>query len=212
VNQLQETIHHCLNTSELFLKWSEEYKNVFNEKLSLCRGGVKPEVLMISFYSNLYIQQTVLFLSSVLSNDPKEANIKRYRNYITNGYCIYFDAEKTMKDKNKTAEFRKTFDDNYNLFLADIEEDKKFLFGARDKIFAHKEVKNIGDIEILFTNPLSDLFVSKFKNIIEKSKKFVNENFLDKSTMYNNFFESNYREGVSAVLEHLNSQVDKSIL
>ncbi len=145
-----DQVQQILSSGEFFLKYSKKYWNLYEEN----KGKDQSMLIAIAMQSQMYFRESILNLTTLLSQNRKEANIE----------CLFTNKDRASVLHKKLDLLRKDFKDSR---LKDI----------RNKIIAHKQRSKIGDPLVLYLNRFADTWYVKAEDIYEKVHIYLYENF-----------------------------------
>lgn len=182
---IEDRILQLIYRAKTFLNWAEDIRVFYEqsqpqdvvEKQSYISDGL---VRYLVLHHNLYIFEVILDLNTLLKKTKRSKELS---------FEYYFSQ---IKNNDKIDKIR---DDYENSVLGEL----------RNKIIAHKDLKNAGD-------PFAHFFALLRFEIFDKAKKIVSnleQASIDifKEPISNNYFESYYGGGVKEVLEIIKSKI-----
>ena len=193
--ELEDKILQLIYRAEAFLKWAENIRIFYNKnkprKLVEKQKYINNDLVKyLILQHNLYFSEAVLNLNTLLKLTRGVLRSKE----LSFEYYFY-------KNSNK-SEFEKGVDKIREKYK------KSNLDKVRDKIIAHKDIKNIGDPITHFMNLISNKLFNSAKSILEDLEQISLGNFKD--PICNNYFESYFTKGQKIVLDMVKKKIKEN--
>jgi len=158
--KFEEKITELLNLAELYLDFALSYRKLFDEFYNGKTAVEQQKILSHPITSNIILHaNSYLFLSVGCLHTLLKSNDKTELSFIK-----YFN--KFGKTQVKIEQVRKLYKDS-------------LLDQVRDKIIAHKDLKNIGDPGVLAAILVHKNFFIAAEDIINRLDKTIQEDFYD---------------------------------
>lgn len=188
-HEIEYKICDLTQRAELFIEWAKEIR-LFYQK---CKKN-KIKTIDNHLLRYLVIQHNLYFFDAILT----------MHTLLQSNMIIKRNKELTLesllhRDKNKLENDIEILRDKYK---------KSKLDNVRDKIIAHKDIKNVGDPVTHFMNLISDHFFNNAVSILDDIKKFLNQNSF---CLYgNNFYLILFSQGNKAVAEIIKNKIEEN--
>lgn len=191
-SQVEDRISQLIDSAEMFLGWSKDLYDMYEAKLKKCKTAKEK----MDFFSNkaarylalhnvIYFYEVALILNTLLKtrrNDPELS----FFNYFSERELTEFEAEIDV--------IRKRYYDSK-------------IGAIRNKLIAHKDIKNVGDPLTHFMNPINTIFIDEASEIVTQLKQVAAKYFKD--SYGNNMQADFYKESHRFVLGVLKEEIEK---
>lgn len=188
--EYEEKILQLIKTAEMFLHWSKELYELYDEKYKKCTNWQqkqdfieKRSVKYLVLHNVLYFFETALILNTLLKRGRKDSELSFENNFAS--------------DPNT---FEKQIEEIRQLYI------KSKIGTVRNKIIAHKDNKNIGDPIFHFMKRINKNFIDDADKIIKNLSEIALKNFSD-LIVYNvmeNYFVDSHKFIIEAIIREIN--------
>lgn len=168
---MQDRISQLIYRAEVFLDYSEKLVDLYEKCKKNKIDMNDPAIVSLKLHHILYLNEVVLILASIFEskrNKPQEVSFS--------SYCDLLTKYKISSEINNLCNFYW----------------KSIIPKIRNRIIAHKQMDSIGDPCAGFINCYSSKVTKATRDLFNKTKKYVNENF---DVAANNYLEDFYGPG-----------------
>lgn len=192
---LENRINGLLLRSEAFFNWCESYRDLYYkyhlESKSLLYGMLITAdfVKLLPLFSNLYFNDCLLCLDTLLSTKNEQISLRRYLSLI-----------KKESSHNEMKGLVEQLIQKYKLSPIST---------IRHTIVAHKNAKTSGDVETHFINFIEEEFFPITKELLEELRQILSSYFTQ--IPGNNNFGDMYLKSHNKLLEIFEDEIKQTL-